>query len=158
MVKTRAHNRKKPGLFVQQYPISDPIMPSQPPDLETEKENQRAVLTSAVSNGKRFFLPGVNHRTATARRLRDLCEIVMEDRGGPDHLSECEKQLSRRVATMSLACEIREAQFVETGELDAAEYVNLATALGRIMQKLGIKRAKRDVTIPHLHDYVREQR
>ena len=113
---------------------------------EAELEARNEVVSSAVSSGKRFLLPGIDHRTATARRLRDICETVMEDRGGQDHLSESEKQLARRIATIALACEVREAEFVETGELDAIEYVTMATALSRIASKLGIKRARRNVT------------
>jgi hypothetical protein len=53
---------------------------------------------SAVSNGARLFVtpPG---DTAWARRFRDVLAEIVSDLGGPDMLSEGQRQLARRAAT-----------------------------------------------------------
>ena len=59
---------------------------------------------SSVTNGKRLF---VEHRgdTAWARRFRDVLVEIISDLGGLDVLSEGQKQLARRAATLCITCE-----------------------------------------------------
>src|SRR6202047_338332 len=50
----------------------------------------------AVSNGTRLFcVDGLDGRSQTARRFRDLVETIGNDLGGVDHLSEGQKQARR---------------------------------------------------------------
>src|ERR1700737_2830885 len=68
---------------------------------------------SAVSNGTRLFcVDGLDGRSQTARRFRDLVETIGNDLGGVDHLSEGQKQLIRRAATLSIMAEAMEADAV----------------------------------------------
>lgn len=65
---------------------------------------------SSVTNGKRLFVikPGDN---AWSRRYRDILGAIISDLGGESAgLSEGQKQLSRRAAALSLACERLECQ------------------------------------------------
>jgi hypothetical protein len=121
-----------------------------------EIDTREVVKSAASKGGARHFLHGVDHRTATARRMRDLHAEIMEDRGGELHLSTSEKQLARRIACIAVACEILEAEFLQSGDLDTTEYLNLSATMARIMAKLGIRRTKREVNIPRLHDYIHE--
>ena len=71
--------------------------------------NQRA-HRSAVSNGTRLFcVDGLDGRSQTARRFRDLVETFGNDLGGQDLLSEGQRQLIRRAATLSIMAEAMEA-------------------------------------------------
>jgi hypothetical protein len=85
---------------------------------------------SAVSNGTKLFcVDGLDGRSQTARRFRDLVEGMGNDLGGSDRLSEGQRQL------------IREA------------YGVLCDRLGRCLQRLGLERKPRDVT-PDLRSYL----
>jgi hypothetical protein len=66
---------------------------------------------SAVTNGARLHVrrPGDN---AWSRRFRDVLEQIIADIGGPDGLSEGQRQLARRAATLALECERLELRAV----------------------------------------------
>ena len=109
---------------------------------------------SAVSSGTRLFcVDGLDGRSQTARRFRDLVETIGNDLGGVDHLSEGQKQLIRRAATLSIMAEAMEADAVRNLALDGEAYGVLCDRLGRCLQRLGLERKARDVT-PTLQSYL----
>ncbi len=82
-------------------------------------------------------LEGVDGRTAIARRWHDLYAEITADLGGPDALSEVERQLARRCATLSVEAEAMEAASAGGGgELDIDKFVVLTNALGRALARL----------------------
>jgi hypothetical protein len=100
---------------------------------------------SSVTNGKRLF---VEHRgdTAWARRFRDVLVEIISDLGGLDVLSEGQKQLARRAATLCITCERLEGKAAAGEDIDLAQYGMLTDRLGRTFARLGLKRRPRDVT------------
>jgi hypothetical protein len=90
-------------------------------------------------------------RSQTARRFRDLVETIGNDLGGVDHLSEGQKQLIRRAATLSIMVEAMEADAVRNLAFEA--YGVLCDRLGRCLQRVGLERKPRDVT-PTLQSYL----
>ena len=109
---------------------------------------------SAVSNGTRLHVikPG---DTAWARRLRDVLGEIVSDLGGPDILSEGQRQLARRAATLSIACEKLEGEIATGKDIDLEQYGQLTDRLGRCFNRLGLKRQARDVG-PTLGDLIRQ--
>jgi hypothetical protein len=110
---------------------------------------------SAVSNGKRLFVerPG---DTAWARRFRDVLAEIISDLGGHDAgLSEGQRQLARRCATIAIACERLEGEAATGAPIDLDVYGMLTDRLGRAFHRLGLKRQPREVTLDPL-DYARE--
>ena len=69
---------------------------------------------SRVTNGS-AVLPGVDGRSTWVRRLRDLISVHIEDLGGDDSISEAERSLVRRAATMTVELERMEAVFAVRG-------------------------------------------
>jgi hypothetical protein len=112
-------------------------------------------VRSAVTNGKRLHVRPVGD-TAWSRRFRDVLAEIVSDLGGADRLSEGQRQLARRCATISLECEKIEAHAVAGEEIDLDCYGQLTDRLGRAFQRLGLRRQPRDVT-PDLRSYVREK-
>ena len=112
-----------------------------------------ATARSRVTNGRKLFLPGVDGRSALARRFRDIAASLVSDLGGPSHLSEAQMQLIRRCATMSANCELLEAKAASGEEIDLELHGKLTDRLGRALQRLGLRRVARDVT-PNLRDYM----
>jgi hypothetical protein len=109
---------------------------------------------SRVSNGNEI-LPGVDQRSPTARRYRDLVSQIAADQGGLDQLSESRLQMIRRFAGASALAEAVEARIANGEKVDVGEYSQLASTLVRIASRLGIDRIARDVT-PTLSDILRE--
>jgi hypothetical protein len=109
---------------------------------------------SAVSNGTKLFcVEGLDGRSQTARRFRDLVETMTLDLGGLDRLSEGQKQLVRRAAGLAIMSEGVEADLCRNLAFDADQYGQLCDRLGRCLQRLGLERVSRDVT-PSLQSYL----
>jgi hypothetical protein len=101
---------------------------------------------SKVSNQSATFLDGVDGRSALARRFRDVLAEIISDLGGHDAgLSEVQRQIARRIATIAVECERLEAQAMSGETIDLELYGRLADRLGRACQRLGIKRQARTV-------------
>jgi hypothetical protein len=107
---------------------------------------------SAVTNGKRLHVvsPGDGK---WARRFADILAEVIGDLGGASCLSEGQRQLARRCATISIACEKMEGDAAAGTQIDLDLYGTMTDRLGRAFQRLGLKRQSRDVT-PDLRDYI----
>lgn len=100
---------------------------------------------SAVSNGRRLHVQAVGD-SAWSRRFRDLVMQIVADLGGGDSLSEGQRQLARRCATIALECEKLEARALVGEAIDLEVYGTLTDRLGRTFQRLGLRRVPRDVT------------
>ncbi len=114
---------------------------------------QRRPIRSSVTTGKRLHVvrPGDN---AWSRRFRDILELIIGDLGGPEVLSEGQRQIARRCATLSVECERMEGQALAGDPINVELYGSLTDRLGRALQRLGLKRVKRDALMPDLHDYI----
>ena len=103
---------------------------------------------SRVTNGNRL-LPDVDGRTVWARRMRDLIHAHTADMSGEAEISEAERSLIRRAATIATELERLEAQFAAAGAADPETldlYGRQAGTLKRILEGIGLKRRPRDVT------------
>jgi hypothetical protein len=113
---------------------SSPIMPDQ--------RRHR----SSVTNGIRLFaIPGLDGRTQTARRYRDLIDSVTSDLGGDDHISELERQLIRRHAAVAVAAETLEADLVRNLPVNMGDLGILIDRQRRLAETLGLGRRARPV-------------
>jgi hypothetical protein len=112
---------------------------------------------SSVSNGTRLFaVAGLDGRTQTARRFRDLIEVWTLDLGGAELLSEGQRQLIRRAASLSIMAEAAEADLARDMDMDVNTYGMVCDRLRRIIESLGIERKARDVT-PSLTSYLQSK-
>src|SRR5664280_906739 len=112
--------------------------------LDTAKQHAR----SRVSNGT-TLLPGVDGRSTWVRRLRDLIALHLADLGGDDQVSEAERSIVRRAATLTVELERMEAVFAVAGEAQPEQldlYQRTANSLRRLLETNGLKRRARDVT------------
>ena len=102
-------------------------------------------------------LPGCDGRSTWARRFRDLIQAHLNDLGGDDVVSEAQRSIVRRAATLTTELERLEQRFALAGEALPAElglYQTTANSLRRLLESLGIKRASpRDIT-PSLGEYL----
>jgi len=110
---------------------------------------------SSVTNGRRLHVDHIGD-TKWSRRFRDVLSEIISDLGGPDQLSEAQRQLARRAATISLECERLESKAVADEAIDLEIYGALTDRLGRTFGRLGLKRVATDVT-PTLAEYLADR-
>ena len=107
---------------------------------------------SRVTN-HRELLPGIDGRSASGRRFRDLvCQIAV-DQGGLDRLSEARVQLVRRFCAACVMAEQMESRLASGEEISIQEHALLCSTLVRIAQRIGINRVPKNVT-PSLAQYL----
>jgi hypothetical protein len=116
-----------------------------------------ATARSRISNGS-AVLPGVDGRSTWVRRLRDLISLHLADLGGEDAVSEAERSICRRAATLTVELERLEASFAvadgaQPDQLDL--YQRTANSLRRLLESVGLKRRPRDVTT--LQEYLTQK-
>jgi hypothetical protein len=99
-------------------------------------------LRSRVTNGKSYFVEA-DGRGPWARRWTDLLQQIIADIGGPSGLSEGQRQLARRAASISVMCERLEGEMAADVEVDLMVYGMLTDRLGRVLERLGLKRQSR---------------
>jgi hypothetical protein len=112
---------------------------------------------SRISNGS-AVLPGVDGRSTWVRRLRDLIALHLSDLGGDDAVSEAERSIVRRVATLTVELERMESGFALAGEALPGQidlYQRTANSLRRLLEAIGLERRQRDVS-PSLADIADE--
>jgi hypothetical protein len=109
---------------------------------------------SRVTNRTKLFaVEGMDGRTGQARRYRDILTQIECDLGGIDNLSEGQRQLCRRAATLSFTAECMEGDAVAGNAFDIDLFGQLTDRLGRCLLRLGLERKARDVT-PTLQSYL----
>lgn len=113
-----------------------------PPQFSTRKG------TGAVT------LAGVDGRSMMARRFREITARIESDLGGD--LTEAQRHLTARAATLACWCEERESELAQGQDFDAGQYATISNALRRLLSDLGLQRVARDVT-PDLQTYLRQR-
>lgn len=121
------------------------------------QSNSKAPMPPQFSTRKGnagFVLAGVDGRSAMARRFREIVSNIESDLGGD--LSEAQRHLTARAATLAIWAEERETELAEGKEFDASQYATIANAMRRLLGDLGLERRARDVT-PSLASYLEGQ-
>lgn len=99
-----------------------------------------------------IVLAGVDGRSMMARRFREITAGIESDLGGD--LTEAQRHLVARAATLACWCEERETELAQGQDFDALQYSTVSNALRRLLSDLGLQRVARDVT-PDLQSYIR---
>ena len=112
---------------------------------------------SAITNGNRQFAQGGGGRGAWVRRWRDLAELHEQDGGGASVLSEGQKSLCRRAATLEVNLEQLEAAMSSGQGVDLDVYNRLSGNLRRILETLGLERKVKDVSSSKVLEHFKRQ-
>jgi hypothetical protein len=108
--------------------------------LGTDKAKGRA----RVSN-HRDLLPGLDGRSPSARRFRDLVNAFIADMGGLDQCSEIKLGLLRRLASVTVQVEMLEARMVNGEVVDISTLCQLASTALRLSSRLSIERVPKPI-------------
>jgi hypothetical protein len=96
---------------------------------------------AAISNGK-HMLPGIDGRSAAARRYRDLVADLADDLGGIASLSAADLALVRQAAACTMQAEQLQAAIVNGKPVDSNLLVRVSNTLARTMAALQRKSRK----------------
>ena|SRR5215467_5055478 len=108
--------------------------------------SEQPASRSRITNGALIDGDG---RSAWSRRMRDLISLHLSDLGGADAVSEAEKSIIRRVATLTVELERMESVFAEAGEASPEQldlYQRVSNSMRRMLETVGIQRRSKDVT------------
>ncbi len=97
-------------------------------DLTPDKREGRA----KISNGS-CWLPGVDGRSAGARRFRDLSKAFAAELGGLAGLSEPERALVRQAAGLTLQTERLQVAIAKGEKIDPDELIRLSSEARRAL-------------------------
>jgi hypothetical protein len=123
---------------------------------EQRDKRPQSYATSQARRGVVGWLERSDKRGPVARRFRDLVGLVMSDLASdPTELSESQRQIVRRIASLSVWCESQEAKMADGAEINILEFGRTANSLRRLCESIGLRRVARDVT-PTLGDILRE--
>ncbi len=102
---------------------------------------------SAVSNGTRL-VEGVDGRSSSSRRFRDLCRALADDLGGEASLTEAERLTVRNAAAVTVASEAMQGRILRGEPVDPEELTRLANASARLLGTLRTKRTAKKASGP----------
>jgi hypothetical protein len=93
-------------------------------------------LRSRVTNGRSQFVEA-DGRGPWARRFRDILDEILSDIGVPDSdLSQGQRQMARRAATLACECEKLEGESAAGRPIDLNLYGTLVDRIGRAFARL----------------------
>jgi hypothetical protein len=97
-------------------------------------------------------IDALDRRTRAYKRFVAIRSAIIEDLGGEDALSEVQRQLVSKFATLSLQLEATEAAALAGQAIDAEAFGRAAGHLRRLAEVIGLQRRPRDIT--SLTDYL----
>jgi hypothetical protein len=107
---------------------------------------------SAVTNGSKLLV-GIDGRSPTARRFRDLMQAYEAEIGGD--LTEVERGLVKQAAALTLRAEQMQADIVNGKAVDSDALIRISSTAKRILGAIGERASKRKpAAVPSIHDYV----
>jgi hypothetical protein len=113
----------------------------------------RLTTRSAISNRSRL-LPGVDGRSAAARRFRDICSAYEAEAGG--NPTEVERDLIRQAAGLTLRAEHLQAALVRGEDISNDELVRISSTAKRLLEAIRSKADKRKPPAPTILDLAAE--
>lgn len=125
------------------------------------KAKKKTPYKKAVVPGTSYFrsrlttgselLPSVDHRSSSMRRYRDLRQELTADLGGPEGLSQGQRLLIDRAATLAVFLELREARWMQDSEPPSygslTRHQRVVNTLRRTVESLGLNRGRHAIDI-----------
>jgi hypothetical protein len=124
-------------------------------DARDANAERPSTIRSRVTNGSKM-VHGLDGRTASARRFRDLQIAYAGDLGGPENLGEAQRALIAQTATLQVQAERVQAAVLRGEQIDAEQLTRLANSVARNLVRLGLKGNNRRDTTPSLADIIAE--
>jgi hypothetical protein len=115
----------------------------QPPGYGLETKGIAGVLS----------IDALDKRTRPYRRYVAIRGAVLSDMGGEANVTEVQRQLVSKFATLALQLEVLESAAIEGSQIDLDLFGRCAGHLRRIAETLGLRRVPREI-VPTLREYI----
>jgi hypothetical protein len=109
------------------------------------KKRPQSKVTSSSRKGVTRFIDGGDKRGPVARRFRDLVGEITNDLGGPSAITENQRQIIKRIASLSVWCESQEAHTADGEEVNIDQFQRAANSMRRLCESIGLERKSRPV-------------
>jgi len=106
-----------------------------------------------ATKARLLTIDSLDGRSAAARAIRDTISAIERDLGGD--LTQAQSAIVARAAITSALLESMAAEWLATGQMDAAMWSTLSNLERRLYETLGLERRSRDVT-PSLDEIAAE--
>jgi hypothetical protein len=108
-----------------------------------QHESDRNVPRTRGGKVRLRSLDDLDHRTAAAKRARDLVAGLEADAGGAEQLSTGQRELCKRAALAGAILEDVEVSWIQGQRIDVGDYALLANSQRRLLATIGIERQPR---------------
>jgi hypothetical protein len=85
-------------------------------------------------------LPGVDQRSAIARRYRDVIGAIISDLGGLERVTEIKLHLIRKFASLVVQTETMESDLARGQQINVMRFCKMSSTMIRLGSRIGIKR------------------
>jgi hypothetical protein len=109
---------------------------------------------SAVTNGSKLLV-GIDGRSPTARRFRDLVQAFKAEIGGD--LSETEQAMIKTAASLAIQAEMMQADIVNGKPSNTDDLIRLSSEVRRILAEIAGKAGKRKPAVPRIAEYLAQR-
>jgi hypothetical protein len=123
------------------------------PRPSTKHATPKPEARTRVGNGS-VVLQGVDARSITFRRYREILASLIADMGGDP--TEAQSQIARRAASLSIWCEEQDTAAANGTPIDIGAYTTASNSLRRLLESLGLERKQRNVT-PTIAEYAAQK-
>lgn len=123
------------------------------PRPSTKHATPKPEARTRVGNGS-VVLQGVDARSITFRRYREILASLIVDMGGDP--TEAQSQIARRAASLSIWCEEQDTAAANGTPIDIGAYTTASNSLRRLLESLGLERKQRNVT-PTIAEYAAQK-
>jgi hypothetical protein len=97
-------------------------------------------------------IDALDRRTRPFKRYEAIRAAVLSDMGGEENVTEVQRQLVSKFATLALQLEVLESAAIEGNPIDLDLFGRCAGHMRRIAETLGLRRVPREV--PDLRTYL----
>jgi hypothetical protein len=113
---------------------------------------KRSTNRSAVTNGSKLLV-GIDGRSPTARRFRDLMQAFEAEIGGD--LSQSDMAMVKQAAALAIQAEQMQADIVNGKPVDSDVLIRISGMAKRLIAEIADRAGKRKpAAVPGLHDIV----
>jgi hypothetical protein len=95
------------------------------------------------------LLVGIDKRSPTARRYRDLVQAYKAEIGGD--LSQRDMAMVKQAAALAIQSEMMQADIVNGKMVDSDDLIRLSSEVRRILD--GLKTGRKPAAVPSIHDH-----
>jgi hypothetical protein len=108
---------------------------------------------SAVTTGSKLLV-GIDGRSPTARRFRDLVQAYAAEVEVGGVLTETQMAMVKTAASLAIQAELMQARIVNGEMVDSDDLIRLSSEARRILDAIGAKASKRKPSTLTLTEYL----